>query len=89
MMPVMNCCSFNTEVREVMFYEGKDHLQSMSHVYCERDALNIHRRDKAHAVKLCCNDKMLGHLSVDAAEAIHEINEYAHQRPHVKIKLLG
>ena len=37
----------------------------------------------------CCNDKMLGHLSKDVAEAIHEINEYARQRPHVEIKILG
>ena len=84
-----DCCRFSTEVKGIMFYEGKDHLQSMSHVYFERDVVNVHRHDKAYAVKLCCNDKMLGHLSIDVAETIHEINEYAHQRPHAEIKLLG
>ena len=51
--------------------------------------INVHRHDKTYAVKLCCNDKMLGHLSIDVAEAIYEIDEYAHQRPHAEITLLG
>ena len=82
-----DCCSFETEVKGVMFYKGKDYLQSMSQVYFQRDAGNVHH-EKAYAVKLCCNDKMLGHVSVDVTEAIHEINEYARQRPKVEIKLL-
>ena len=57
-----DCCSFNTKVKGIMFYEGKYHdLQSMSHVYFERDAFNVHH-DKAYVVKLCCNNGMLGHL---------------------------
>ena len=56
-----DCCSFETEVKGVMFYEGKDYLQSMSQVYFQRDAGNVHH-EKAYAVKLCCNDKMLGHV---------------------------
>ena len=85
---IKKLCSFETEVKGVMFYEGKDYLQSMSQIYFQRDAGNVHHK-KAYAVKLCCNDKMLGHVSVDVAEAIHEINEYACQRPHVEIKFLG
>ena len=84
-----DCCSFETEVKGVMFYEGKDHLRPLLHVYFQKDAaVNVHH-DKAYAVKFCCNNKMLGHLSIDVAEAIHEINEYARQRPHVEIKILG
>ena len=83
-----DCCSFETEVKGVMFHEGKDDLQSMSHVYFQRNVAKVHH-DKAYVMKLYCNNKILGHLSVGVAKAIHEINEYARQRPHVKIKLLS
>lgn len=83
-----DCCSFETQVKGIMFYEGKDYLQPMSQVYFQRDAANVHH-DKAYAVKLCCNNKMLGHLNVEVAEAVYEINEYAANKPHVEIKLLG
>ena len=46
----------------------------MSHVYFQKDvAVNI-TINKAYSVKLSCNGKMLGHLSIDAVEAIHETN---------------
>ena len=53
-----DCCSFEKVVKEVTFYEGKEHLRPISHVYFKEDAVNVHH-DKTYAVKLCCNDKML------------------------------
>ena len=57
-----------------MLYEEKNHLRPMSRVYFQKDvAVNVHH-NKVYSVKLSCNSKMLGHLSIDAVEAIHETN---------------
>ena len=74
-----------------MFYEGREYLkpESMSHVYFERDAANVHH-DKAYMVRLCCNSKMLGHLSVEVAEAVYELQYGDGSRQNrPEIKLLG
>ena len=57
-----------------MLCEEKNHLRPMSCVYFQKDvAVSVHH-DKAYSVKLSCSSKMLGHLSIDAVEAIHETN---------------
>jgi len=88
-----NCCSFETEVKGVMFYEGKEYLKPdvMLHVYFERDAANMHH-NKAYMVRLCCNNKILGHLSVEVAEAIYDLHygdTDGQQNRRREIKLLG
>jgi len=58
----------------------------MCHVYFKRDTANVHH-DKAY---ICCNSKMLGHLSVEVAEAVHELQcDDGSRQNRPEIKLLG
>ena len=57
-----------------MFYDCREHLRTdqFVHAYIERDTENEHHC-KAHFVKRCSNNKVLGHLSANVAEAVYEI----------------
>ena len=81
---IKNCCSFEAEVKGVMFYEGRKYIDSFSYVYFEHDASNIHHK-RACVVKLCGNDKAIGHLSYSVAEAIYELIECRKQYGGIKI----
>ena len=71
-----------------MFYEGRDDLRTdeFVQVYFERDTNNVHvHHCKAFFVKLCSNNKILGHLSLNTAEAIYEIYEES----RINVKFFG
>ena len=83
---MINVCSFETEVKGVMFYDGRKdlHTDTFVHVYFERDTENVHHPAKAFFVKLCSNNKILGHLNFSTAEVIYEIYQEG-----INVKFLG
>ena len=88
MLMMEDLCSFEADVKGIMFYSGREHIDStvFSHVYFQRDLENAYH-DKAFFVVLCSNDSILGHLSRDVAEAVAEIESSFQQ--HGSVKLLG
>jgi len=71
---MINVCSFKAEVKGVMLYDGREDLRTdrFVHAYIKSDTRNEHHC-KAYFVKLCCNKKILGHLSANVAEAVYGI----------------
>ena len=69
------CCSFEAEVKGVMFYEGRRSLTplTMSHVYFKKDSRNT-LHSKAYFVQHHGgNQNILGHLPWKEAEAVDDL----------------
>ena len=73
---VIRCCTFEAEVKGVMFYKGYLELNSsvFQRILLTRDYENTHHT-KAYWVKLADTGVKLGHLSRDTAEAWYYVSK--------------
>ena len=67
---VLKCCSFETTIKGVLFYNGHTFLNpaTFQRVYLVRDHLNQYHH-KSYWVKLIESNATLDHLSREAADA--------------------
>ena len=72
----VDCCTFEVEVKGVMFYEGQLKLDSakFQRILIARD-YNTQYDSTAYWVKLAENELKLGHLSRNTAKAWHYISK--------------
>ena len=66
---IQDCCSFESQIKGVMFYDGRVHLRTFSTVIFERD-YNNSRHKRAFFAKLEEGD-VLGHVTWKVAEVLH------------------
>ena len=78
------CCSIQTSVKGVMFYDGKDKInpRTFAKVIFERDYSNSHH-EKAVYAKLEDSGEILGHVKWELAESFCSLMEIT------GIKILG
>lgn len=65
---IQDCCSFETEIKGVMFYSGRRQLYTFSRLTFERDPKNSHHE---HAFFAKVEGDVLGHVTWEVAEALN------------------
>ena len=71
------CCSFEAEIKGIMFYEGRKSLTPltmyMSHVYFKKDSRNTFHSKAYFAQHYSGNQNILGHLPWKEAKAVDDL----------------
>ena len=73
-MDSMLCCSFEAEIKGIMFYEGRSSLTPLTvlRVYFKKDLRNTFH-SKVYFVHYSGNQNILGHLPWKEAEAVDDL----------------